>query len=54
MLYQVPINSNDIDIVFGNGQPFGNPMGFGGPHAAFLSGKLKYLRHAPGRIVGMS
>jgi glycine dehydrogenase len=42
------------DIVVGNSQRFGVPMGYGGPHAAFLSSKDEYKRHLPGRIIGVS
>ncbi len=42
------------DIVVGNSQRFGVPMGFGGPHAAFMATKEKYERIIPGRIVGVS
>lgn len=42
------------DVCIGNSQRFGVPMGFGGPHAAFMSTKQKYVRSMPGRIVGVS
>ncbi|MFM7023582.1 MAG: aminomethyl-transferring glycine dehydrogenase [Flavobacteriales bacterium] len=42
------------DIVFGNSQRFGVPMGFGGPHAAFFAAKDEYKRNMPGRIIGIS
>ncbi len=42
------------DIVFGNSQRFGVPMGYGGPHAAFFSAKETYKREMPGRIIGVS
>ena len=42
------------DIVVGNSQRFGVPMGYGGPHAAFMATKHKYERIMPGRLVGVS
>ena len=42
------------DIVVGSSQRFGVPMGFGGPHAAYLATKDKHKRLIPGRIVGVS
>ena len=42
------------DIAVGSSQRFGVPVGFGGPHAAFLSTKEEYKRQMPGRIVGVS
>ena len=42
------------DIVVGSSQRFGVPMGFGGPHAAFLACKDVLKRNMPGRLVGVS
>lgn len=42
------------DIVVGNSQRFGVPMGFGGPHAGFFATKEEYKRLIPGRIIGAS
>lgn len=42
------------DVVFGNSQRFGVPMGFGGPHAAFFAAREDYKRNMPGRIIGVS
>ncbi|MFN8338919.1 MAG: aminomethyl-transferring glycine dehydrogenase [Saprospiraceae bacterium] len=42
------------DVVVGNTQRFGVPMGFGGPHAAYFATKEDNKRVIPGRIIGMS
>ena len=42
------------DIVVGSAQRFGVPMGFGGPHAAFLGVRKGLERQIPGRMVGVS
>ena len=42
------------DMVFGNSQNFGVPMGYGGPHAAFFAVQENLKRNMPGRIIGVS
>jgi len=42
------------DIAVGSAQRFGVPMGFGGPHAGFLSTSDEYSRKMPGRIIGVT
>eukprot|EP00271_Cylindrocystis_brebissonii_P014236 TRINITY_DN35526_c0_g1_i1.p1 TRINITY_DN35526_c0_g1~~TRINITY_DN35526_c0_g1_i1.p1 ORF type:complete len:1056 (+),score=181.04 TRINITY_DN35526_c0_g1_i1:220-3387(+) len=43
-----------VDMVVGSAQRFGVPMGYGGPHAAFLATSQEYKRLMPGRIIGVS
>jgi len=54
MAFLSPAGQKGVDIIVGEAQSFGLPLGFGGPFLGFIATKKDFIRQLPGRIVGQT
>jgi glycine dehydrogenase subunit 1 len=54
MAFLTPAGESGVDIIVGEAQSFGLPLGFGGPYLGFMATRSAFIRQMPGRIVGQT